>query len=177
MNRTRLRLAVLTATAVLALAPAGLGAATAHAAGAPARTAATATVNGTETIIQGNSGLTRGQSWSSPDGNTSLVQQTDGHVVLYHHGTAIWTARGTYGVGTYFYMQGDGNLVAYDAAWRPLWNSGTAGRPGAYLAVSNEGNLIVYSSASTPLWWSNFRPGGPVDPPDDCYPKPGRLCP
>ncbi|MFB6889883.1 hypothetical protein ACFCX4_11275 [Kitasatospora sp. NPDC056327] len=127
-----------------------------------------------QTVVRATAGLTRGQSWSSPDGSTVLHQQYDGHVVLYKNNVAIWTAVGTYGVGTYFYVQNDGNLTAYDAAWRPLWESRTGRHPGAYLAIQNGGNLVVYYG-NTPLWWSNYRPGGndPTDP--EC--RPGRLCP
>ncbi|MFJ9458576.1 hypothetical protein ACIRST_26225 [Kitasatospora sp. NPDC101447] len=144
---------------------------------APASASASAVSDADQTVIQATAGLTRGQSWSSPDGSTVLWQQTDGHVVLYHNGVAIWTAVGTYGVGTYFYVQADGNLTAYDAAWRPLWESRTGRHPGAYLAIQNGGNLVVYYG-NTPLWWSNYRPGsGPVDPDPECTPTPHRLCP
>ncbi len=132
-----------------------------------------------QTVVQGTTGLSRGQSWSSPDGSTVLYQQYDGHVVLYKNNVAIWTAVGTYGVGSYLYMQADGNLVAYDAAMRAVWNSRTPYHPGAYLAIQNGGNLAVYYG-STPIWWSNYRPGGgtgPIDPDPECTPTPHRLCP
>ncbi|MEV6972505.1 hypothetical protein [Kitasatospora sp. NPDC093806] len=153
--------------------PAGAPAIIATAPAAPA-----AVSDGTQTIIRATAGLSRGQSWSSPDGSTVLSQQYDGHVVLYRNGVAIWTAVGTYGLGTYFYVQDDGNLTAYDAAWRPLWESRTGRHPGAYLAIQNAGNLVVYYG-STPLWWSNFRPGttGPIDPDPECTPTTHQLCP
>ncbi|WP_380283675.1 hypothetical protein [Kitasatospora purpeofusca] len=156
---------------------AGLLGGPAHAAdGAPAASApaaAAAVSDANQTVIYGTAGLNRGESWSSPDGSTVLYQQWDGHVVLYKNNVAIWTAVGTYGVGTYLYMQADGNLVAYDAGMRAVWNSRTPYHPGAYLAIQNSGNLVIYSG-STPLWWSNYRPGGdPTDP--EC--RPGRLCP
>lgn len=179
MNRARLRLTVLASSAVLALATAGLGAAAAQAAPAPAAISATAPAasSDTQTVIYGTSGLNRGEAWYSPDRRTMLIQQYDGHVVLYRDNVAIWTAVGSYGYGTTFYMQADGNLVSYDAAMRPLWNSATDHHWGAYLAIQNSGNLVVYSG-TTPLWWSNFRPGGPVDPGDDeCHPTPHQLCP
>ncbi|MEW2137245.1 hypothetical protein AB0892_11670 [Streptomyces sp. NPDC005409] len=176
MNRARIRPALLAAAAVLALVPAGLGVTAAQAApqAAPAVTAAVS--SDTETVITGTTGLNRGEAWYSPDRRTMLVQQYDGHVVLYRDNVAIWTAAGSYGYGNTFYMQADGNLVSYDAAMRPLWNSRTDHHWGAHLAIQNGGNMVVYYG-STPLWWSNFRPGGPVDPGDDCSPTPGRLCP
>ncbi|MEK2491145.1 hypothetical protein WN990_16445 [Kitasatospora purpeofusca] len=150
----------------------------APAASGPAPAAATAPVsavstvsNADQTVVRATAGLNRGESWSSPDGSTVLFQQYDGHVVLYKNGVAIWTAVGTYGLGSYFYVQADGNLTAYDAAWRPLWESRTAGHPGAYLAVQNGGNLVVYYGQRA-LWWSNYRPAD-ADP--EC--RPGRLCP
>ena len=164
-----------------ALMAAGLLGGPAQAAGTAVNTSVSTTAaavsDSEQTVVPANSGLSRGQGWSSPDGSTALYQQNDGHVVLYHNGVAIWTAVGTYGIGTTFVMQGDGNLVAYDAAVRPLWNSKTNGHPGAYLAIQNSGNIVVYYG-DTPLWWSNFRPGGsgPVDPPE-CLPTPGRYCP
>ncbi|WP_330173194.1 hypothetical protein OG875_06010 [Streptomyces sp. NBC_01498] len=146
--------------------------------GSPSVTAARS-ADATETIIPATSRLARGESWSSPDGSTVLRQQDDGHVVLYRDGVAIWTAVGTHGVGTYFYVQADGNLTAYDAAFRPLWESRTGGSPGAYLTIQNAGNLVVRLNGR-PLWWSNFHPGsGPVDPgdPGECQPRPNQLCP
>ncbi|SDS86179.1 D-mannose binding lectin [Streptomyces sp. TLI_053] len=155
----------------------GAPAAGAPAAAAPATAAAPAS-DANQTVVQGGSVLNRGQNWSSPDGSTVLYQQYDGHVVLYKNNVAVWTAVGTHGIGTYFQMQYDGNLVAYDAAWRAVWNSRTMNYPGAYLAVQNGGNIVVYYG-STPVWWSNYRPGGtgPVDPDPECTPTTHQLCP
>ncbi|GHB08722.1 hypothetical protein ACIQRS_25825 [Streptomyces termitum] len=180
MRLTRHPFAAHTAVAVgAALAVAGLlaGPAAAAPAAAPASTATVAAASAGDTIIRGTSMLARGEAWYSPDGRTMLAMQGDGHAVLYHDGVAIWTARGSYGVGNQLYMQADGNLVVYDAGMRAVWNSQTHSHTGAYLAVQNAGNLVVYYG-STPLWWSNFRPGGPGDPEDPgCLPRPGRLCP
>lgn len=181
MRSRHIRLAALAASALLALGGTALSAGTAQAA-APAASAAvqpgvTVSADNTETIIRGTTGLNRGEAWYSPDGQTMLVQQTDGHVVLYHQGRAIWTAVGSYGYGNTFYMQADGNLVSYDAAMRPLWNSATDRRWGAHLAIQNGGNIAVYYGGD-PIWWSNYRPGGPVDPdPGECHPRPGQHCP
>ncbi|MEV8353580.1 hypothetical protein ACFVTT_37550 [Streptomyces niveus] len=166
------------------LAAVGLLTGPAHAAPAPSAESTSQTVTRSadagETIIRATSRLARGESWSSPDGSTVLHQQSDGHVVLYRDGVAIWTAVGTYGLGTYFYVQADGNLGAYDAAMRRLWESRTGRNPGAYLAIQNAGNMVVHRSDGLPLWWSNFHPGtGPVDPgdPGECQPRPNHLCP
>ena len=50
-------------------------------------------------------------------------------------------------------MQGDGNLVVYDAAGQAQWWSGTAGYCGAWLAVQSDGNLVIYDVYGYPIWW------------------------
>ena len=40
-------------------------------------------------------------------------------------------------------MQGDGNLVVYNADSIPVWNSGTAGYDGARLEIANHTMAIV----------------------------------
>lgn len=51
-------------------------------------------------------------------------------------------------------MQTDGNLVLYRGSSAARWQSGTGGHPGAYLAVQTDGNVVVYSATNVPLWWS-----------------------
>ncbi|HEY6887201.1 MAG TPA: hypothetical protein VI300_05450 [Solirubrobacter sp.] len=51
-------------------------------------------------------------------------------------------------------MQGDGNLVEYDAAGVALWSSATADNPGAWAGIQGDGNLVVYTSANRALWSS-----------------------
>jgi GH25 family lysozyme M1 (1,4-beta-N-acetylmuramidase) len=111
-------------------------------------------------------GLGPGASVTSCDGRFQLVMQTDGNVVLYAHGIALW-ATGTNGKGGYlFVMQGDGNLVLYSNAGCPMWASNTSGHPGAFFAVQSDGNLVIYTSAGTPLWSSGT---GPIPPaPSTC---------
>ena len=52
-------------------------------------------------------------------------------------------------------MQTDGNLVLYDAAGQPLFNSRTERNPGAYAAMQGDGNLVVYSATGHALWASD----------------------
>ncbi len=49
-----------------------------------------------------------------------------------------------------FFMQHDGNLVLYKHTGRPLWATGTDGRPISEALMQNDGNFVLYS------------PGGPV---------------
>lgn len=51
-------------------------------------------------------------------------------------------------------MQDDGNLVEYDAADHPLWDSGTFGHANAWAVQQTDGNLVVYSATGKPLWAS-----------------------
>lgn len=50
-------------------------------------------------------------------------------------------------------FQSDGNLVLYNAARAPLWNSGTAQKGANRLAMQSDGNLVIYAG-NTPLWSS-----------------------
>ena len=49
-------------------------------------------------------------------------------------------------------MQGDGNLVIYDASGAPVWASNTPGNGAARAVVQDDGNFVVYDSAWQPLW-------------------------
>ena len=116
-------------------------------------------------------GLGPGDQVTSCDGRFVLVMQTDGNVVLYAHGEALWNS-GTATKGGYlFTMQGDGNLVLYSKAGCALWASNSGGNPGASLAVQSDGNLVVYSASGKPLWSSGT---GPIPKPS---PGCGKLSP
>jgi hypothetical protein len=65
-------------------------------------------------------------------------------------------------VGEYqLIMQHDGNLVIYDVAGHPLWNTQSYGHVGAYAIMQNDGNLVVYQGSQA-LWNSGTggNPGG-----------------
>lgn len=55
---------------------------------------------------------------------------------------------------TVLIMQPDGNLVLYRANAAALWSTGTGGHPGAYATVQTDGNFVVYSAGNVPLWWT-----------------------
>jgi hypothetical protein len=52
-------------------------------------------------------------------------------------------------------MQGDGNLVLYNAAGQPTWASDTPGYDNAYLSLDDAGTLRVVSQHGVTLWWSS----------------------
>jgi subtilase family serine protease len=100
--------------------------------------------------------LHAGQALYSPsDGERyELTMQTDGNLVAYDNGKAIW-ASVTAGTGNYLTMQTDGNLVVYTSAGKALWASGTNGSGSAdYLLMQNDGNVVVYTSAGKAVWAS-----------------------
>ncbi|MBV9594598.1 MAG: SpoIID/LytB domain-containing protein [Actinobacteria bacterium] len=52
-------------------------------------------------------------------------------------------------------MQGDGNLVEYDAgSGSALWNTGTNGSNGRTLVMQGDGNLVIYRPDGSPVWAS-----------------------
>ncbi|MBB5858147.1 hypothetical protein ACFQ05_21245 [Amycolatopsis umgeniensis] len=55
---------------------------------------------------------------------------------------------------TVLIMQSDGNLVLYRGNAAALWSSGTSGHPGARAIVQTDGNIVIYSATSTALWWT-----------------------
>lgn len=98
--------------------------------------------------------LLRGdRSWQifSPDRRYRMVMQTDGNIVLYDGGVAIWAKHGG-GAGATFEMQTDANLVLYNAAHVPIWATNKFGPNGSYLEGQNDGNFVVYTPSRGVLW-------------------------
>ena len=95
----------------------------------------------------------------SPNHEYELIMQTDGNLVLYHGGTALWSSQTGGDIGAYAVMQPDGNFVIYTGG-SARWSTGTAGYSGAYLDVQNDSNVVVYQGG-TALWdWASGRLGG-----------------
>jgi hypothetical protein len=105
--------------------------------------------------------LTANSSIMSISGRFRLTYQDDGNLVLYRagDGAALWDIRPQPGGPGECIMQGDGNLVAYNAAAAPVWASNTDGNPGARLILQDDGNLVIYRTDGTPLWASNTAEG------------------
>jgi hypothetical protein len=96
-------------------------------------------------------GLAPTERLRSPSGMLVLVLQTDGNLVLYDSGTAIW-ASGTNGsTVTQAVMQGDGALALIGPAG-VVWDSRTAGNAGARLVLQDDGNAVVYAIDGRPIW-------------------------
>ncbi len=107
-------------------------------------------------ILSTNQQLSTSQYLRSSNGQYTLYMQTDGNLVVYGNGCAVWGS-GTNGTGNnnHLAMQNDGNLVIYTSTSKPVWGSGTNGTGNNnYLAMQNDGNLVVYTSAGKPVWAS-----------------------
>lgn len=89
----------------------------------------------------------------SPNGAYRLRYQSDGNLVLYGPGGAVWSS-GTAGLGGLFAeMQPDGNFVVYHASGADPWESGTAGIPGAELRVQDDGYIVIYDAGGNVPWY------------------------
>lgn len=106
-------------------------------------------------ILASGATLANGQSVTSCDGRFTLVIQGDGNLVLYQAGVGALWANFVFGSGHTLSMQGDGNLVVYNNVGQAPWHTSTHGNNGSFLAVQNDGNVVVYTPAWQPLWASN----------------------
>ncbi len=115
--------------------------------------------------------LNPGQAIASSDGRYRFIYQTDGNLVLYDGGTALWaSATNGKGVGVCI-MQADGNLVIYLRGGHPIWASGTNGSPGSHLLVQIDGNVVIYRPDNHPIWSTNtYLPLGPAAQGDTMQP-------
>jgi hypothetical protein len=52
-------------------------------------------------------------------------------------------------------LQSDGNIVVYQNAVRPLWESATVGSGATRLVMQSDGNLVAYRPDNVPVWASN----------------------
>lgn len=104
-------------------------------------------------LLAPGQGLAPGQSIRSANGAAQLIYQTDGNLVLYGPGRALWSTQTNGRTLGLAIMQGDGNFVLYDAATTPLYNTQTNGRAGAYLRLQTDCNLGVYSWDNQLLRW------------------------
>lgn len=106
--------------------------------------------------------LSPGQFATGADG-AQLHYQGDGNLVLYVAGVPVW-ASNTFHAAGHATMQGDGNLVVYDAAGVPVWASDTQA-PGATLTISRAGLAIVQRAwTETTVWAAQATDVPPVPP-------------
>jgi hypothetical protein len=95
-------------------------------------------------------------SITSQNGQSTLVMQGDGNLVLFRSGGKTRWATGTSDhTVSQAIMQGDGNFVMYGPGGAYIWDTGTDGHPGAYLIVQDDGNVVIYDPSGNPLWATN----------------------
>ena len=110
------------------------------------------------TITAGTVRLPGGTSIHSPSRQYRLDMQTDGNLVEYGNGRALWQSRTSGNRGATLALQPDGNLVVYSRTGTPLWNTRT-NRTGSSntLTVTDRGDVRVRSGNT--VRWHNGAPG------------------
>lgn len=103
--------------------------------------------------------LAPGQSLLSSNRKYELSYQDDGNLVVYSKGVGgrhpLWASNTSGRASVTCAMQGDGNLVIYDAGAVPLWATGTWNKAGSRLFMQDDGNAVIYESGGAPVWASN----------------------
>lgn len=103
-------------------------------------------------VLGTNQSLSGNQFIRSHVGNHELVMQTDGNLVQYQEGVALWHT-GTWGnPGAYAILQGDGNFVIYRSNGTPLWSTNTWGTPANALVMQDDGNVVLYGPGGQVFW-------------------------
>ncbi len=102
---------------------------------------------GTYLVI--NQRINANQCIVSPHGQYMLYMAPDGNFYIYDiaHAVGTWGANTAGHPNAYAILQGDGNLVVYDANGIALWNSGTYGTYSERLDMEDDGRIIIYKSA------------------------------
>jgi hypothetical protein len=102
-------------------------------------TAACAASYSSLTIPQGGS-----VQIGSPSENLFLTMQSDGNLVLYQNGSALWASNtgGECSSGSCFAVfQTDGNFVVYNGS-TALWSTNSGGTPGDRLVLSDQPRYV-----------------------------------
>ena len=120
----------------------------------------------TDTLAAGGR-LTLNQTLVSTNRRYRLLYQADGNLVLYDDidRTAPWAANTGGASPGHLTLQGDGNLVVYDAQGTVRFATNTAGNPNARLVLQNDGNLVIYRSNGQPAWDRSMGVSSPTPTP------------
>ena len=106
-----------------------------------------------------------------------LDVQGDGNMVVYEASGKVRWASNTHDTGAHLQMQGDGNLVLYSGGGGVLWASNT--NHGAKLVMQSDCNLVLYNRDKSVGWASNTSPclSGPSPGPSPSPPGPAPPSP
>src|SRR5439155_1051750 len=103
--------------------------------------------------------LSPGQSVVSAHQQYRLVMQSDGNLVQYGNGAALWSSL-TYGhPGASAKLQPDGNLVVYAPGNRALWSTGSWTAGGPTSLVVHDGGDVAVTLGSGKVVWHDGAPG------------------
>lgn len=107
-----------------------------------------------KSTLDANEKLTPGQKLMSQDGQSVLILQTDGNLVLRRNFIPVWSTNTAGSNPDRLIMQPDGNLVLYNKANSPVWYSGTGSGGSPYLTLQTDSNMVIYAGNYTALWSS-----------------------
>lgn len=119
----------------------------------------TATFRGNDKLVTGQE-MHVGQYILSGNARYVLIMQTDGNLVMYHKGRALWDS-GTAGhPRAWLTVQPDGNVVIYDGNRKALWHAHTANTDVNRLVMQSDGNLVAYTDTREAKWhtWTGGQP-------------------
>jgi Ricin-type beta-trefoil lectin domain-like len=103
--------------------------------------------------------LNPGNALQSPNGKHILYYQTDGNLVIYRSGVAIWHSHTNGQPAGTCSMQADGNLVIYKSAGAAIWATGTNTCQANSLAMQDDGNLVLYTASGKAVWATGTNGG------------------
>jgi GH25 family lysozyme M1 (1,4-beta-N-acetylmuramidase) len=101
--------------------------------------------------------MTSGQTLVSNNQQYIFAMQSDGNLVEYGNGRALWQAGTSGNPNASFAAQPDGNLVVYASDGRPLWASGSGGGANGQLVVQDDGRVVMVVGGRAV--WNNGGPG------------------
>jgi D-mannose binding lectin. len=111
-------------------------------------------VGKTDTMFVGQT-FRNDQALTSANKRYTAVMQSDGNLVIYEYGTAIWSSKTNGNSKAYFAFQSDGNLVVYDQAGKAKWSPNIHGKGATRLVMQSDGNLVAYGINNKAIWASN----------------------
>ncbi|MBB3094093.1 hypothetical protein FHR83_001742 [Actinoplanes campanulatus] len=103
-------------------------------------------------VLGENEVMKGGDILRSSDSLYQLRMQTDGNLVLYRNGAAVWTPNTWGNPGAETVMQPDGNLVIYRANKTPAWDTKTYGTAADRLVLFDDGRLELHDLAGQVIW-------------------------
>lgn len=100
--------------------------------------------------------MTKGDSFTSPNGRFTVRMQYDGSLALYDNGVKYWDF-GYYGDDLEFRVQSDENIVLYGKNEEVIWALRNYSRGPSTLdfVMQDDGNLVVYFRGGRAHWASN----------------------